>query len=189
MAHLHVWMSMYTRTIDYDKGRTAQQWREDSHLIKYWELNYGHLYGKMNVDTYPTTYIKINSRWSIGSNRKAKPIKLLGHNKGNHLQNLGVGKVSQTGHQSNTLKWKVWQVLLFSRSVMSSSLRPYGLQHSWLPRPSLSPRVCSDSCPLSRWCHPTISPSVVPFSSCLQSFPASGTFPVSQLFASGGQKY
>ena len=69
-------------------------------------------------------------------------MKLLGHNKGNHLQNLGVGKVSQTGHQGNTLKWKDWQVLLFIRSVMSSSLRPHGLQHSWLPCPSLSPRVC-----------------------------------------------
>jgi len=114
-------------------------------------------------------------------------MKLLGHNKGNHLQNLGVGKVSQTGHQGNTLKWKDWQVLLFIRSVMSSSLRPHGLQHSWLPCPSLSPRVCSNSCPLSRWCHPTILPSVVPFSSWPQSFPASGTFPVSQLLASGGQ--
>ena len=114
-------------------------------------------------------------------------MKLLGHNKGNHLQNLGVGKVSQTGHQGNTLKRKDWQVLLFIRSVMSSSLRPHGLQHSWLPCPSLSPRVCSNSCPLSRWCHPTILPSVVPFSSWPQSFPASGTFPVSQLLASGGQ--
>ena len=56
-----------------------------------------------------------------------------------------------------------------------------------LPCPSLSPRVCSNSCPLSWWCHPTISPSVVPFSSCLKSFPASGSFPMSWLFESGGQ--
>ena len=56
-----------------------------------------------------------------------------------------------------------------------------------LPCPSLSPRVCSDSCPLSCWCHPTFLSSVVPFSSCLQSFPAPGSFPVSQLFTSGGQ--
>ena len=70
---------------------------------------------------------------------------------------------------------------------MSDSLRPHGLQQARLPCPSLSPRACSNSCPLSQWCHPTISSSVVPFSSCLQSFPTSGSFPMSQLFASGGQ--
>ena len=61
------------------------------------------------------------------------------------------------------------------------------LQHTRLPCPSLSPGVCSNSCPLSQWCHPTISSSVAPFSSCPQSFPASGSFPISQLFASAGQ--
>ena len=75
-------------------------------------------------------------------------------------------------------------LLLFSRWVVSDSLRSHGLQHTSLPCPSLSPRVCSNSSPLSQWCHPTISPSVTPFSSCSQSFPASGSFPVSQLFAS-----
>ena len=70
---------------------------------------------------------------------------------------------------------------------MSDSLWPHGLQHSRLPCPSLSPGACSNSCPLSRWCHPTISCSVVPFSSRLQSFPASGSFPRSQFFTSGGQ--
>ena len=75
----------------------------------------------------------------------------------------------------------------FSRSVMFDSLWPPGLQHARPPCPSLSPRVCSNSCPWSRWCHPAISSSVVPFSSCLQSFPASGSFPVSQFFTSGGQ--
>ena len=78
--------------------------------------------------------------------------------------------------------------LLFSHSVVSDTLWPHGLWHANLPCPSLSPRVCSNSCPLSWWCHPTILASVVPFSSCLQSFPASGSFPVSQLFASGGQR-
>ena len=76
----------------------------------------------------------------------------------------------------------------FSRSVMSNSSWPHGLQHARLPCPSPSPRVYSNSCPLSRWCHPIISSSVVPFSSRLQSFPASGSFPMSQLFASGGQR-
>ena len=69
---------------------------------------------------------------------------------------------------------------------MSNSLRPHGLQHARLPCLSLSPGVCSNSCPLSQWCHPTISSSVAPFS-CSQSFLASGTFPMSQLFASVDQ--
>ena len=67
------------------------------------------------------------------------------------------------------------------------TLWAHGLQHSRLPCPLRSPRVCSNPCPSSRWCHPTISSSVTPFSSCLQSFPASGSFPMSQFFASGGQ--
>ena len=76
----------------------------------------------------------------------------------------------------------------FSHSVVSNSLRPHGLQHARLPCLSPTPRAYSNSCPSSRWSHPTISPSVIPFSSCLQSFPASGFFfPVSQFFASGGQ--
>ena len=78
-------------------------------------------------------------------------------------------------------------LFLFSHSVMSNSLPPGGPQHARLPCPSLSPGVCSNSCPLSRWCHSTTSSSVTHFSYCLQSFPASGSFPVSQLFASGGQ--
>ena len=75
----------------------------------------------------------------------------------------------------------------FSCSVMSDSLQPHGLQHTRLPCPSSTPRDYSNSCLSSRWCHPTISFSVVSFSSCLQSFPASGSFQMSQFFASGGQ--
>ena len=75
----------------------------------------------------------------------------------------------------------------FSLSVVSNSLRPQGLQHARLPCPSLTPGAYSNSCPKSRWCHPTISSSVIPFSSCLQSFAASGSFRMSQFFASGGQ--
>ena len=78
-------------------------------------------------------------------------------------------------------------LLLISWSVVSKSLWPHGLQHARLACPSPSPRACSNSSPLSQWCHPTISSSIIAFSSCLQSFPASGSFPVSQLFASGGQ--
>ena len=75
----------------------------------------------------------------------------------------------------------------FSHSVMFNSLRPHGLQHARLPCPSPATRASSNSCPSSWWCHPTISSSVVPFSSCLQSFPLSGSFPMSQLFTSGSQ--
>ena len=78
-------------------------------------------------------------------------------------------------------------LLMFSHSVMSHSLWPHGLWHTRLPYSLPSPRVCSNSCPLSQWCHPTISSSVIPFSSCLKSFPASGSFLMNQLFASGGQ--
>ena len=75
----------------------------------------------------------------------------------------------------------------FSRSVVSDSLQPHGLRHARLPCPSLSPGVCPNSCPLNQWFYPTISSSVVPFSSCLQSFLASGSFPMSKFFPSGGQ--
>ena len=75
----------------------------------------------------------------------------------------------------------------FSCSVLSDYLWPHGLQHTRLPCPSPTPGACSNSCPSSQWCHPTISLSVIPFSSCLQSFPASGSFQMSQLFTSGGQ--
>ena len=77
--------------------------------------------------------------------------------------------------------------LLFSHSSVFDSLWPHKLQHTRLPCPPLSPGVCSNSCPLSQWCHPTISSSVIPFSSCPQSFPASWSFPATQLFTSDGQ--
>ena len=76
-----------------------------------------------------------------------------------------------------------WLLLLFSHSVVSDSLQPHGLQHARPPCPSPSPGVCSNSCPLNWWCHPTISSSVIPFSSRLQYFPASGSSPMSQLFS------
>ena len=75
----------------------------------------------------------------------------------------------------------------FSDSVVSNSLQPHELQHARPPCPSPIPRVHPNSCPLSQWCHPTRSSSVILFSSCLESFPASGSFPMSQLFSSGGQ--
>ena len=87
----------------------------------------------------------------------------------------------------NYQKHKLRVQFSFSRSVMSDYLQPHGLQHTRLPCPSPTPGVFSNSCLLSRWCHPTISSSVVSFSSCLLFFSASGSFQMSWLFASGGQ--
>ena len=81
----------------------------------------------------------------------------------------------------------IYASVQFSRSVVSDSLQPHRLRHARPPCPSPTPEVYPDSCPLSRWCHPTVSSSVIPFSSCLQSSPASGSFPMSRFFASGGQ--
>ena len=82
---------------------------------------------------------------------------------------------------------QAYRSVQFSRSVVSNSLQPHGLQHDRLPCPSPTPGTYSNSCSLSWWCHPTISSSVIPFSSCPQSFSASGSFQMSQLFASGSQ--
>ena len=86
-----------------------------------------------------------------------------------------------TSHQSEAIQ--------FSCSVVSDSLQPHGLEHARPPCPSPTPGVHSNSCPSRGWCHPTISSSVVPFSSCPQSFPASGSCPLSRLFASGSQSF
>ena len=83
--------------------------------------------------------------------------------------------------------YRLIHTVQFSHSVMSNSLGPHGLQHARFPCPSPTPRACSNSRPSSQWCHPTISFSVILFSSCLQSFPASGSFPIGQFFTSGGQ--
>ena len=85
--------------------------------------------------------------------------------------------------------WAMWEALVspLSHSVMSDSFRPHELQHTRPPCTSPTSGVYSNSSPLSRWCHPTISSSVIPFSSCLQSLPASGSFQMSHLFPSGGQ--
>ena len=79
------------------------------------------------------------------------------------------------------------QSVQFSHSVLSYYFQPHGLQHARIPCPSPTSRACSNSCPSNQWCHPTISSSVTPFSSCLQSFPASGYFQMSQFFPLGGQ--
>ena len=94
-------------------------------------------------------------------------------------------------HYANKLKKKnkhnQAQFIQFSRSVVSDSLRPHELQHTRPPCPSPTPGVYPNPCPSNRWSHPTISSSVIPISSCPESFPASGSFQMSQLFSSGGQ--
>ena len=107
-----------------------------------------------------------------------------------HEQRSLVGYSPQGCKESDTTKrlsTDTKEDVQFSCSVVSDSLWPHGLHHPRLPCPSLTSGAYSNSCPLSRWCHPTTSSSVTPFSSHLQSFPASGDFPVSQFFASGGQ--
>ena len=99
---------------------------------------------------------------------------------------LGIRKPAGASVQYRSFQWKGIQIIQFSHSVVSDSLWPHGLQHARLPRPSPTPRAYSNSWSSSQWCHPTISSSAVPFS-CLQSFPASGSFPMNQFFASGGQ--
>ena len=98
-------------------------------------------------------------------------------------------RVTPNSHHSRYLKNFLINYILiqFSHSVVSDSLRPHELQHARTPCPSPTAGVYPNSCPLSQWCHPTISSSVFPFSSCSQSFPASGSFQMSQFFPSGGQ--
>ena len=92
--------------------------------------------------------------------------------------------------QANIIYTTVFSISVFTAQLLShvQYLPSLRMQHARLPCPSLSPGVCSNSCPLNQWCDPTISSSVIPFSACLQSFPTSGPFPISQLFPSSGQR-
>ena len=106
------------------------------------------------------------------------PVFLPGKSRGQRsLAGYSLWDANNRTHLSDWAHWTYMLLLLFSCKVVSDSLQPHELQHARLPCPSLSPGICSNSCPLSQWCHPTILSSVVPFSSCPQSFPASGFFP------------
>ena len=105
---------------------------------------------------------------------------------------LTVAQIMNSLLPNSDFTWRKWGKPLdhsvqLSRSVVSDCLWTHELQHARSPCPSPTPGACSNSCPLSWWCHPTILSSVIPFSSCIQSFPASGSFQMSQLFASDGQ--
>ena len=103
------------------------------------------------------------------------------------FQNILQIEVEVTFFNMQIWLWQIPGLLLFSCPIVFESLWPHGLQHARPPCPSPSPRVCPSSCPLNWWYHPTISSSAALFSFCLQSFPASGSFPMSWLFTSGGQ--
>ena len=110
-----------------------------------------------------------------------------------YIYPLPSGFSSHLGHQSaNSLCYTVFPLVVYFishsiQSVVSNSLWPHGLQQARLSCPTATPIACSNLCPLSQWCHPTISSSIIPFSYCLQFFPLLGSFPISQFFASGGQ--
>ena len=111
---------------------------------------------------------------------------------GGQWESLGAGRageetIPREGQKRPEATLPTLSSFQFSHSVVSDSFQPYELHHARLPCPSPTPGAWSNSCPLSWWCHPTISFSVIPFSSCLQSFPASGSFPMSQFFPTGGQ--
>ena len=116
--------------------------------------------------------------------------KIIRHNKRQNIQFEEIGQASES-ESSTLLHWlrqSLWLCSVqFSRSVVSNSLWPHELQHARSPCPSPTPGVHPNSCPSSQCCHPTISSSVIPFSSCPQCLPASESFPMSQLFARGGQ--
>ena len=130
----------------------------------------------------------LNPCWSSSSGSQAGPPPLpYPTTLSLPCSSLGQGGPSTSGHPANShpAPSEASSMLLFGSS---ESLRPHGLQHASLPCPSPSPRACSNSCPWNRWCHPTILSFVSPFFSFLQSFPASGFFPMSWLFTSGGPK-
>ena len=116
-------------------------------------------------------------QWECRNSYSLKPLVLM----------VKRSQVKQVVRHSRTHSILSFSSVLVSNLVVPDFLWPHWLQHTRLACPSPTPRVCSNSCPLSRWCHPTISCSAFPFSSCLQSFPASGSFPMSHFFASGGQ--
>ena len=146
-----------------------------------------------------TTNKVINLRWWNSSraisNRKWWCCESAARNMSANLENsamaTGLEKVSFHSNPRERQCQRMLKLqhssLQFSSSVMSDSLLPHRLPHTRLPCPSRTPGTCSHSCPSSQWCHPIISSSVVPFSSCLQFFPATGSFPKSQFFPSGGQ--
>ena len=154
---------------------------------------YVHVHGMAILRSYPVKY------WQFHWSNLTQNLKVQQHYRQVHVERAGVlcsaplrpalpPRLPQSTLRAVfTCFFGYFNSVQFSRSVVSNSLRPHESQHTRPPCPSPTPGVHSDSCPSSWWCHPAISSSVVPFSSCPQSLPASGSFPVSQLFSWGGQ--
>ena len=141
---------------------------ENKPMVTSWEKG-GEINKEIGIDIYTLLYIKqIANRNLLYSTENSTQYSVIPY----------------MGNESKT-DW-IYISVKFSHSVMSDSLWPHGLQYARLPCPSPTPGACSNSCSLSWWCHPNISSSVIPFFSCLQSFPASGSFPRT-VFQSGGQ--
>ena len=147
-----------------------------------------------NYCTEPSSLEPVSCNCWVHVSQLLKPVclELVLHNKRRHHREKPAHRNEEepplmAARESPLTATKTQSVSQFSHSVVSDSLWPHGLQHARLLCPLPTPRACSNSCPLSWWCHPTTLFSVVPFSSCLQSFPALGSFPMSQFFASGGQ--
>ena len=149
-------------------------------LVWYWLKWLSESYNQLNLTYEHENYVKLNLKEiSLNILCKEKPYFVWKYS--NYYRNMNAYFLSLKFHLF------FFSSVQFSRSVVSESLRPHELQHTRPPCPSPTPRVHPNSCPSSQWCHPAISSSVVPFSSCPQSLPASGSFPMSQLFAWGGQ--
>ena len=140
------------------------------------------------MKSIPMTHTRDSQGWRFHTNRTTASLDSERQRRGKTKEGCWTPKILGAGNRLiKEHRYKQGLSLVqFSCSVVSDSLRPHGLQNARLHCPSPTPRACSNSCPLSQWCHLTISSSVVPFS-CLQSFPASRTLPMSQFFTSGCQ--
>ena len=171
-------------------GSVEEKWSQRGLLT--WNMRLGQGTGSYNED-------KEQMQWKDGEKRDCRTEfsgtfeRLLGTSHRTIVDSFSRGEIKIFKESTKkTLEITMWKELTkwlvqFGHSVVSDSLRPQGRQHARPPWPSPTPGVYSNSCPLSWWCHPTISSSVIPFSSCLQSFPASGSFQMSQFYASSGQ--
>ena len=145
---------------------------------------------RMKLEHFLTPYTKINSKWIKDLNVRLETIKLLEENIGKTLSDINHSRILYDPPlRILEIKAKINKSDQISCSVMSDSLRPHESQHARPPCTSPTPGVHPDSHPSSQWCHPAISSSVIPFSSCPQSLPASESFPMSQLFAWGGLQF